>query len=237
MSEDIFSGIKGIIWDLDNTLYKIDDVLAHAFDLSVARAAIADGLAMPIEQATTIATKSFKEYGYNGHIFVNEHDADHDHLHFEAQHYLDETIIEKSRKVKELFSEINLPNILVTHSPLSWAERVLEHLELKEFFPDDYIFPFERYDFKPKSEDGKVFERSLEKLSISGSEAVVIEDMIPNLRIPHDIGINTILVHHGKKIDPIPDFVAYSCSNVLEVLQKIKTAQNNSQGYSSNASG
>jgi putative hydrolase of the HAD superfamily len=237
MDESIFSNLKGIIWDLDNTLYRLDDAMAHAFNLSVARAAIAGGgLDMTFEEAASIAAKSYEDHGYSGRVFIEEYGISRNHLHFEYYGYLDETVIEKSKKVNELFTELDLHHTLVTHSPMGWAERVLEHLELRKFFPDDHIFPFESYDFKPKSEDRKAFNTAINKLSFPVEEVAVVEDLIPNLRIPHEMGINTILIHHGKVPDSIPDYVAYACNNVLEVLQKVKDTQND-QAAPSSASG
>ena len=35
-----FTSVKGIVWDLDDTLYRQDELIKHAFNVAIARAAV-----------------------------------------------------------------------------------------------------------------------------------------------------------------------------------------------------
>ena len=142
--------VEAIIWDLDNTLYKIDNVLIDAFHLSYARAAIAAGADLKFGEAAKMARKSFEETGFSGQIFVEKYGIERADMHFEHHGYMDETVIEKSLEMRSLFLQLSLEHALLTHSARNWAEKVLDHLTLREWFPKNRIFALEDCDFFPK---------------------------------------------------------------------------------------
>lgn len=221
--EKIFSNIGGIIWDLDNTLYRLDEAIIHAFNLSIARMAIEAGAPLSLEQAVALGKRSFEENGYSGRVFIERYGMDQKELHYNFHKTIDETVIKKSQKVKQLFSELNLSNVLVTHGAYNWATRVLSHLELREFFPDQNILALEHYDFERKYESRKGFTMALEKIRQLPERTLMIEDTVENLRIPHEMGMRTIYIDHGRRDDTLPDYVDFCCNNVLDFLQKLKS--------------
>jgi putative hydrolase of the HAD superfamily len=221
MKDKKFTDIKGIIWDLDNTLYRVDEAIYHAFNIAVARAVIASGVDIKLSEATKMGQDSFIKHGFSGQVFIDEYNLDHEKLHLDLHDHIDETIIKSSQRTIELFQKIALNHVLVTHGSGDWAQRVLDHLGIKKFFPDGHIFPFERYGFQKKSECGEIFKISGKYLNTNNQNIVVIEDTVENLRIPSEMGMMTVLIHHGSKASKAPDFVNYSCNNVVDILEKI----------------
>lgn len=220
-----FDRIRGVIWDLDNTLYRLDEAVIHAFNLSIARMVRAAGVDLPLDEAVDMAVRSFEDTGYSGTIFIRDFDIDQEHLHFNFHKGIDETVIRKSLDTKKLFGKVNISNVLVTHGAYDWARRVLSHLELSEFFPDSHILALEHYDFERKYESRKAFTMALEKLRILPQNAVMVEDTLSNLQIPHEMGIQTVYLHHGKKPDELPAYVDYCCDNSLTFLQNMDQSQ------------
>lgn len=225
IQKDTFSGVRGVIWDLDNTLYRLDDAIIHAFNLAIARMAVDAGIDLSLEEAVALGKKSFIENGYSGTVFIKEYGIDQEDIHHNFHKNIDETVIVKSQQVKNLFAQLNLSNVLVTHGAYSWATRVLSHLELREFFPDQNILALEHYDFERKYESRKGFSMALEKIRQVPENVLMVEDTVENLRIPHEMGIKTAFIHHGQEPADLPDYVGFSCSNVLDVLEKLMTAR------------
>jgi putative hydrolase of the HAD superfamily len=223
-NNEIFSKIRGVIWDLDNTLYRLDEALVHAFNLSIARMAVQAGVPLTLEEAVDLGKKSFEESGYSGRVFIDKYGMDQHDLHYNFHRNIDETAIIKSVEVYKLFSELNLSNILITHGAFDWAIRVLSHLELREFFPDQNILALEHYDFERKYESDKSFMMALKKIRMIPEHVLFIEDTVENLEIPHAMGINTVFIHHGKKPKDLPDFVDFSYNSALDVLLELKAA-------------
>jgi putative hydrolase of the HAD superfamily len=102
--------IQGIIWDLDNTLYRLDEALEHSFNLAIAKSAIALGVPLTLEQASEMAHRSFIEYGFSGKVFIDRYDISYEKLHFDFHKYLDESVVEGSIKTRNLFRDLNLGN-------------------------------------------------------------------------------------------------------------------------------
>jgi putative hydrolase of the HAD superfamily len=221
--KEAISGLRGIIWDLDNTLYRVDRVMEDAFHYAVARAVIEAGVNLPFKQAADMAHQSFVKYGHSGRVFIDRYGLDPHKLHFSYHGYIDETVIVKSIEQRDLFTSLPLQHVLVTHSARSWAVRVLSHLGLSQWFPADRVLAFEDYDFKAKHQHSTGFDAALEKLELDAGNVAVIEDMLPNLEIPHKMGMTTIYVRHGVKLDPPPGFVHLSCDSTVDALREIES--------------
>jgi len=154
-------------------------------------------------------------------------------IHFDFHDFIDEKIIRKSVELIELFESAPLEHVLLTHASRGWAARALEHLGLKKFFPDEQIIPAEDTDFLRKSGSRVPFEKALSLLKTPPKETIVIEDIADNLRIPHEMGMGTILVHYGRPPKPMPDHVwrdFHSASDFLSSFmeEKIKERRDES---------
>lgn len=210
---------RGIVWDLDNTLYRADEAIIDAFNVAMARAVRRAGVDLEMEEAAAMARRSFETYGYSGYVFVQEYGIDRDALHYEVHGTIDEKVIRDTLAVRDLFAAARRDHVLVTHSARVWAEKVLSHLGLRDFFPDGRVLAFEHYDFESKGESRRAFEMALDRIGHPAREVVVVEDTLKNLRIPREMGFGTVLIHHGRPPADIPGFVDFSCANAAELLK------------------
>ena len=211
---------RGIIWDLDNTLYRLDEAMADAFHLAVARAVTQDGgVALDLDEAFRMARKSFAEHGYSGKVFVRNYGIDDEWLHHQFHSYVDEKLIARSMETADLFGRLDLRHAIITHGSGRWARRVLGHLGLSGFFEEGGILALEDYGFQKKSESAVSFIRALDHLELGPEQTIFIEDTPKNLAIPYELGMSTVLVHYGRRPDPLPPFVDADYDNALEFLQ------------------
>ncbi len=216
------TSLRGVIWDMDGTLYRSEAVLSHAIDIAVARAAVDMGVGLSYEEALVLSVRSGRECHYSGRVFVEHHGLDEEMLHQAYHRLVDEAVIQKSEDVAALFSQISLPHALVTHSSRDWVKRVLAHLGVKKYFPDENIFALEDVEFRRKYEGPYSFERALEKLGAPAAEVLVVEDLPGNLKPAHEMGMMTALVHHGRKPEATPDFIDITADNAGDILRAIK---------------
>src|ERR1051325_10964315 len=91
--KESLADLRGIIWDLDNTLYRVDRAMEDAFHFAVARAVIEAGVDLPFKQAADMAHQSFLKYGHSGRVFIDRYGLDAQKLHFSYHGYIDETVI------------------------------------------------------------------------------------------------------------------------------------------------
>lgn len=215
------SNIKAIIWDLDNTLYRFSELFEDACNHIAGRTARALGLDFDDDTAKAMAEQSFVEHGYSMRVFIDEHGLARDDVHHEFHRHLDEKILEKSHELVETFKNHDLDHILVTHGSRHWAERVLKHIELRQFFPDDRIFGLEDYHYNKKDESDYVFQMAHKMLGHEAHEIIMAEDTARNLVYPYELGMKTVLVHHGRiPKDEIPhiDVMVHSAEEIFEMI-------------------
>lgn len=216
--------LKTVLWDLDNTLYRVNEAIYNAFDTGIAHAVRAAGVDLELDEAVKISRRSFLETGYSGHVFIEQYGLDRDKLHFDAHSFINEKLIEACSETRQLFEEVTLDHVLVTHGSGLWAQKVLAHLGLDHHFPAGRMLALEDYDFQRKSESRRAFEIALERSGRQAEETLFVEDTLDNLRIPHEMGMGTALIHHGAPPEQLPPFVHISAESARSVLKSIKAS-------------
>ncbi len=219
--KDRLTGIKGIVWDLDNTLYRLDDAMTQAFHTAIGKAVIEAGVELDLETTVALAKKSFEEFGYSGRIFVRDYGIDDEWLHHKFHGYINETLITKSMETVDMFHASGLKHALITHGSAEWARRVLQHLGLSQWFCDDCIQGLENYKYEKKSDSALSFTQALKVLGLNAEETVFVEDTPRNLSIPHRLGMGTVLIHYGQPPEQLPSFIDAHYDNALELLHHI----------------
>lgn len=210
--------IRGAVWDLDNTLYRFDAALVEAFHISMARAALDNGLVMDLHTAVALARRSFAEHGQSSLIFTRDYGISFPAIHHGFHHHIDEKMIVACADTRAAFEKTGLKHALITHASKEWARRVLAHLGLSAWFPEERIFGLECNNFARKDESRAPFEAALKALGLKAGETMMVEDTLHNLRIPHGMGMTTVFLHHGQQPEDLPGFVKMSFSNSLEIL-------------------
>lgn len=212
--------IKAIIWDLDNTLYRFDGDFEKACNIAAGRAALHMGVPLSLEQAIEFATQSHLDNGFSVEVFIRDHDVNRHDIHHVFHSFIDETVIAKSLETIEAFEKSTQDHILLTHGSADWARRVLSHLGLKTFFPDTHILGREDFNFQSKWDGPYPFEKALTVLGRRAApDILVVEDTPHNLQYPHQMGMQTALIHHGKPLETYPDYIHMTHDNVLDILK------------------
>lgn len=217
MEHDL-SAIKGILWDLDNTLYPSTQAVYDCFNRAIAQAAIDYGVELSIEEASMLALRSFQENRYSGLVFIEKYNVPFAQLHLMTDTYLDHSVVGICAETENIFSKTVHDHALITHASRNWAINVLERLGLKKWFPDEQVFAFENYDFQSKAKSRKPFELALSSINRNPQDVMMVEDTVENLRVPHEMGMKTVLVHHGQIPDDLPDYVDIHCKDARTLL-------------------
>lgn len=212
-------GLGGILWDLDNTLYRLDDMMEDLFNVAIARAAIDCGLVMDFDDAVAMARTAYAKTGYSGRYFVDHYGIGRDELHFAFHRHMDEKVITASLVLQDMVDAARLSHALITHGARDWARRVLQHIGLKHHFPDEQIFALEDTGFEKKSESERGYRAALGVLRLPPEKVVMMEDLAENLVIPKRMGMGTVWLHHGRVPEIVPDHVDFCCANAFEFMQ------------------
>jgi pyrimidine 5'-nucleotidase len=213
------SRIQGVIWDLDNTLYRFTDEFYRACTVAAAQAAQELGISLSYEDTLRLAERSEQEYGYSMHGYVTDHGLSYASLHFPFHQKIDETVIDKIDGVKEALKHLKLPQVILTNASRCWAERVLNYTGMKELFPDDRIIPMEDVGFEPKARTARGFLKAKRLLSLDAENVLMVDDLDRNLIIPCDLGMQTAYIHHGDPIEELPGYIDAQYEGILDVVK------------------
>lgn len=215
--------VKGLIWDLDNTLYRFTDEFYRSCTEAAAQVAQDLGINLSYEDTLKLAERSEEEYGYSMHGYVTEHGLSYASLHFPFHQRIDEKVIDPIFGMKEALESFQLPQVILTNASRCWAERVLKYIGIDHLFEPEKIIPMEDVNFEPKARSKKGFFKALEVLDISADNGLMVDDLDRNLMIPNDIGMQTVYIHHGDQFDELPYFINDQFDGALDVIKYLKS--------------
>jgi putative hydrolase of the HAD superfamily len=233
------------ISDLDGTLYPYhpsfnDSIGFHEHvDLAIAEVAITLGFNGSLAEAKEIAKRSYTDHGHSAFAFELKHGLSLSEMYNRMHDKMD--IMQIRLEPNELvaiqdFRDIILnPNstvkdtVILTASSPEWAHRAVERIGLSSIYnheagkiitSDDCIDPITgKHTFKDQHH--RPYDVALERLGVPAKLCAMFEDSARNLRIPHEMGIFTVYVHHGDPIKPekMPDFIDLQIRDMSELKQ------------------
>lgn len=214
--------IRGVVWDLDNTLYRFTDAFYQSCTQAAAQAAQELGIDLSYEDTLKLAERSEDEYGYSMHGYVTEHGLSYASLHFPFHQRIDETVINPIDGIAEAIENLKLPQVILTNASRCWANRVLKFIGIDHLFSKNKIIPMEDVDFEPKARSPKGFKKALDILSLPAEDVVMVDDLDRNLTIAYKLGMKTAYINHGDPIEFLPDFIDSQYEDVLSLIEDIK---------------
>ncbi len=217
-----FSDLKGILWDLDNTLYPFNDAFTDHFNRMTARAAVELGADLSVEEAFQHAVKSMHEHSFSSRVFIERYGINRLALHQLVHEYADENMIEPTAGLVAVMPHLPLTHAVVTHGAHVWACKAVKRLGLADWFPHERLHALENFDFQHKSGSRVPFEKGLDSLGHESSCVLMVEDTIHNLKIPHQMGLTTVLITQGRTVNDLPGYVDFVCRDAVELLTHVK---------------
>lgn len=219
------SQMRGLLWDLDNTLYRFDQAFERACSIAAARAAHKLLPHLNYEDLLDVAEKSYEQHGYCGKVLVEQFGLVYADYHYLYHDTIDESIVERNEAVNVALGDIDLPHVLVTHASRRWAARAIRHLSMQDYFPDNRIIALEDTDFQGKAYSRAPFVKAMELLNLPPEHMLVVEDTAKNLIRPKEMGMTTVLIHHGRPPAGDTDHIDFSYPDTLEFLGTLMLAK------------
>jgi len=204
------SGIRYLLFDLDDTLYTNASGLFTEVGQRI-EAWIAATLALPIDEAKTLRRRWFVDYGTAMSGLVKEHpeldvDAYLDHVHdIDVSRYL-----APNPALAEMLQALPAPKAVFTNSIGSWAEKVTRQLGIRDCFEAIYDVRAVGYRSKP---DPYAFTWVLERLGLPAPAVVMLDDQVSYLAGATAVGMRTVLVRKGAQA---VDGIEYQVDGILE---------------------
>lgn len=216
--------VRTIIWDLDNTLYPYTEEQIEHWHEATVRAAIDLGAPVTLEAGMNLARQSFTEHNYSSRIFVERFGLCPRKMHAGLHPYSNEKILPICTMTQDAFEAMpQVTHVVLTHAHRNWAERVLKHLGLRDYFREDLILGLEDYGYEEKHASNRGVLHALDKTATEPGRALFAEDTLRNLERAKAAGIQTAYIHQGVTGDndnraPFVDHVFLNAADLMVTL-------------------
>ncbi len=233
------SEIKGIVFDLDDTLYDCTDRLREAAQRRAARAMVEAGLPLTVEQAHHLQSKLMLEQGPRFKAFarIAEMCGRGNDFIDQAMRAYNRDEVEEIRPFPDVMPTLTelrsmgLKLFLVTSGVYARQERKIELLGLKKFFDRVII----NDDDRGISEE-ECYLVLMKEAGLKPEKMLSVGDrMDSEIKICNSLGMTTVQMIHGRFKDLVPstelekpDFKILAISELTTVLRAVKLKGNKS---------
>lgn len=207
--------IKGLVFDLDNTLYRDPANKNSIFAQAAARTALQMGAGMSFAEAVRMAEQSYADHKSEAVAFCQAFGFDRRRFYHRVHEFGVELMLQAIHPVQafqEAFNRLSatMDVRILTHGSQRWAERLVAHLGYHVVLREDGLLGLDHPKIvnRRKDQGPEVFEAVASIMELRPDEICVVEDTLDNLIIPHRMGMQTVYVHWGKALLDKPDYVS-----------------------------
>jgi putative hydrolase of the HAD superfamily len=184
-----FEHVETWVFDLDNTLYPHHLNLWQQVDDRI-RSFVADFLNIPKDEAFRMQKDYYRRYGTTMRGLMAEHGLDPD-TYLEYVHAIDHSPLVPNPALGEALGRLPGRKLILTNGTRKHADAVMRRLGVDRHFED--VFDIAAADLDPKPLP-QVYERFLKRHHVDPESAAMFEDLARNLKVPHALGMTTVLV-------------------------------------------
>ena len=177
------------VFDLDNTLYEAECRLFDEIDARMT-AYIRDRFDMAHGDARKLQKDYYVRYGTTMAGLMHEHDVEPDHF-LDYVHDISLAPIKENPTLASALNALPGRKYIYTNGSVAHAENVAGALGIFHLFDDVFDIKAAAYTPKPHREP---YEAFMNQFDINPSRAVMFEDLVQNLEMPHEMGMTTVLV-------------------------------------------
>lgn len=177
------------IFDLDNTLYSSEAKLWPQVDQRITLF-LQELFGLDGMSARALQKYYYTTYGTTLKGLMDEYAVEPaDFLDF--AHEIDLSLLDPDPRLGKAIEALPGRKLILTNGSRQHAENVSRKLGIRDQFEE--IFDIVAADFVPKPE-ARTYERFLGKHAVDPARAAMFEDLEKNLRVPHALGMQTVLV-------------------------------------------
>ncbi len=189
---------KNIIWDLDNTLYRITPEFADMLDEAAAVAAVKDlGVNLSLEEAKNKVKESYLTFRDGGEVFVREYGISPKDM-FLAYHKRKpiEPIVPYEHMAEKL-EALPCRQYVFSTSSRDVCEKILKHIGLYDFFKGRF-YSVEDFNTFKKNEDSTVYRKLCDKINVNPHDCIFVDDSYSNLEFAKETGMTTVRIYYNQ---------------------------------------
>jgi len=189
MPRDRFHHVDTWVFDLDNTLYHPSVRLFDQIDRKMTDYVMRTTGTDPVE-ADRLRKGYWRQYGTTLAGLMAHHGVDPVPYLIEV-HDIDFSVLEPDPALRAAIARLKGRRIVYTNGSAPYARRVIAERGLDGLF--DAVYGVEDADYHPKPQP-QAFARVFGRDGLDPARAAMFEDDHRNLRVPHSLGMQTVLV-------------------------------------------
>ncbi|MFM9975868.1 MAG: pyrimidine 5'-nucleotidase [Beijerinckiaceae bacterium] len=195
-----FSHVDTWVFDLDNTLYPPDSALWPQIDARIT------AYLMELYGLDGISSRALQKHFYHRHgttlrALIDQGHADPEHF-MDFVHDIDHSSIRTNHSLSAALGQLPGRKLILTNGSQKHAENTARALGILEHF--DGIFDIKAADYIPKPEP-VAYHMFFDKHGIEPKRAAMFEDLVKNLKVPHDVGMKTVLIVAKSGVNDLRD--------------------------------
>ncbi|WP_420860756.1 pyrimidine 5'-nucleotidase [Algirhabdus cladophorae] len=213
MNLSSFQAVRTWVFDLDNTLYPASSALFDQIEMKM-REFVADFLKVSQDEADQLRASYWRDYGTTlaGLMHCNDMPPE---PYMTAVHDIDFSVLHRDPALAAYISALPGRKIIYTNGSAPYARRVLEARGLSGLF--ESVYGVEHADWHPKP-SRVAFETVFSKAQFDPATAVMFEDDIRNLQVPHAMGMGTV---HVAPVQADHDHIHFHTSDLTDFLSQV----------------
>ena len=193
-----FCHINTWVFDLDNTLYPPKFALFDQIEIKMTDYVMRE-LGVDKKRADYLRNYYWQTYGTTLSGMMREHDIDPMPYLYDV-HDISLDHVQQDLMLRSNIQSLPGRKIVYTNGSEFHANRVLKARGLNDIF--DAIYGIEHSDFHPKP-SAKAYEAIIALDGFQSQKAAMFEDDHRNLKVPHSMGMRTVLVGPNQAGDHI----------------------------------
>lgn len=230
----VFTNKKAVIWDLDNTLYRITPEFGDILDSVMAKVSIEHlGLDLDFDTAKALVKESFSKYRDGGEIFYRDYGVDEKKFYKAYHDNVPYELIVPYEGLAERLQQVPQEQFVFTYSTHSLAEKIIEKIGLSEIFAGR-IYSVEDFNHTKKNESPDVYLQLCDRIGITPNDCIFVDDSYSNLIYPKEIGMTTVRLFYKENSAKDKTYIdaAYNGINkFLDEFLPIVTSDNSESNF------
>jgi len=198
------------VFDLDNTLYPPAVRLFDQIEAKMEGYMIRE-LGVTSQDAKAMRSDFWHNHGTTLEGLVQVYGIDPDPF-LDEVHDIDHSPLSKAPALREALFALEGHRVIYTNGSRAHGDMVSRALGIRDCFHE--IYGIENAGYKPKPQ-AQAFEKVFELAGVDPSRGIMFEDDPRNLKVPHDMGMATVLVggeasedHIHHNTDDLAGFLA-----------------------------
>ena len=220
----MFENKKVVIWDLDNTLYRITPEIADNLDETMAVALIEDlNVPLDLKKCKELVKESYRQYRDGGEYFYQNYDILPKDLSFHYNKRNPVHLIEPYQNLAQKLKQISLEQYVFTASNRETSERILKRIGLFEMF-EHRFYSVEDFGVYKKNENADVYKKYCEKIGYIPQDCIFVDDSYSNLEFAKETGMTTIRIFYQNNSASDKSYIDAAFKGVLECVDALIVA-------------